>query len=108
MDKLQDHSKLTGKVCHQCGGKRQPSTCRYKEYECRYCRKKGHLAAIHVRRRKRKADSEQTHPEKQTKPSKWVGLDSGSEVDEYEESLYHVSDGKSKTNPITVRVAQVK
>ena len=47
-------------LCYRCGGKHEPSKCRYKDYECRYCHKKGHLAVACRKKAKDKA-SEQTH-----------------------------------------------
>ena len=32
--------------CSRCGGNHQSSTCKFKDYECRFCKKKGHLAAV--------------------------------------------------------------
>ena len=50
------------KECHRCGGKHDPARCRFKEYECHYCKKRGHLQSVC---RRKKADAakktEQTH-----------------------------------------------
>ena len=32
--------------CFRCGGKHEPSHCRFRAYECRHCKKKGHLARV--------------------------------------------------------------
>ena len=42
--------------CDRCGGKHQASRCKFKDYECHFCKKKGHLAA--VCRKKKQAKSE--------------------------------------------------
>ena len=43
--------------CYRCGEKHNASSCRYKDYECHYCHKKGHLASVY---RKKAADSNPT------------------------------------------------
>ena len=88
----------TDKECHRCGGKHSPAQCKYKDYECRYCKKKGHLQS--VCRKKKKAE-ESTTP---AKPTKWVEEESTSknDVSEYSDSLWHVTNGSSKS--ITVQV----
>ena len=32
--------------CHRCGGKHPAACCKFKDYECHYCKKKGHLASV--------------------------------------------------------------
>ena len=32
--------------CYRCGGRHQASQCKFKEYECHFCKKKGHLASV--------------------------------------------------------------
>ncbi|XP_064406426.1 uncharacterized protein LOC135351366 [Halichondria panicea] len=32
--------------CYRCGGEHSHSSCRFKDAECRYCHKKGHIAAV--------------------------------------------------------------
>jgi len=32
--------------CYRCGGKHQASWCKFKDYECHFCKKKGHLAVV--------------------------------------------------------------
>ena len=32
--------------CYRCGEKHSPDTCRYKEAECHYCHKKGHISPV--------------------------------------------------------------
>ena len=40
-------AERTGEVsCYRCGGKHDAAKCRFKEYDCRYCHKKGYLAAV--------------------------------------------------------------
>ena len=42
-DKQQQDSD---KECHRCGGSHEPSTCPFKQYDCHFCKKKGHLARV--------------------------------------------------------------
>ena len=32
--------------CYRCGGKHRASQCMFNEYECHFCKKKGHLATV--------------------------------------------------------------
>ena len=43
--------------CHRCGGKHDLTRCRFKDYECHYCKKRGHLAS--VCRKKKPSDNSQ-------------------------------------------------
>ena len=45
--------------CHRCGGKHDPSRCRFKDYECHYCKKRGHLALV-CRKKKQSANLQRT------------------------------------------------
>ena len=50
MHKLQQKPK---QQCYHCEGSHSPQTCRFLNEECRYCRKKGHVAwACRARKRK--------------------------------------------------------
>ena len=43
----QNRQHATGaRRCYRCGGTHDPTTCRFKAYECRGCHKKGHLQAM--------------------------------------------------------------
>ena len=78
--------------CYRCGGKHQASRCKFKEYECHYCKKKGHLAAV-CRKKKEASKREQTN--------RVLNEPSDEESDE-EYSLYSVSSGSTK--PLVVKV----
>ena len=45
--------------CYRCGGKHPATHCRYKEYDCHYCKKKGHLASV-CRKKKAGLKSEES------------------------------------------------
>ena len=80
--------------CSRCGGKHQASRCKFKEYECHFCKKKGHLAAVC----RKKLDGKGGPPKEQTNR-----VDNNSE-DESDEAytMYRVSSGSSK--PLMVRL----
>ena len=78
-------------TCYRCGGKHEASKCKYKDYECHYCRKKGHLASVCRKKKKdSQTQSEQTHQ---------VVADSSSE-EEY--TMYSIS--SKATKPLIVGV----
>ena len=51
---------VTTSPCYRCGGKHDATTCRYKEFECRNCHKKGHLEKA-CRKKARERNSQQAH-----------------------------------------------
>ena len=87
-----------GKECHRCGGKHQASSCKFKDYECHFCKKKGHLAAVCRKKKKLSKDKsslEQAHHvDRETRDSE--------ESDEY--NMYRVSSGSSKPLMVTVKL----
>ena len=48
--------------CYRCGGKHQASKCKFKDYECHFCKKKGHLASVC----RKKLAQNKTKPREQT------------------------------------------
>lgn len=79
--------------CYRCGGKHQPSRCNFKDYECHFCKKRGHLAKVC---RKKAATTEQANvvTNKET---------AGEEEDSQQYGpMFHVSSGSSK--PLMVKV----
>ena len=44
------HQVLPLNPCYRCGGKHNPARCRYKEENCHFCGKKGHIARVCRRR----------------------------------------------------------
>lgn len=49
-----DHTERPVKPCYRCGKQHSPDVCRFKDAECRFCHKKGHIAAV-CRKRKGKS-----------------------------------------------------
>ena len=42
----QKHSPTNPSPCYRCGGKHSASECRFRDVDCRYCGKKGHIARV--------------------------------------------------------------
>ena len=45
MKKLQANMSLVG-TCYRCGSKHLADACHFKDVECHYCHKRGHLAKV--------------------------------------------------------------
>ena len=71
--------------CHRCGGKHDPSKCRYKDYDCHYCKKRGHLASVC---RKKARDSKN--------PNQAHRVDADLPADEEEYPMYTVRNRTTK------------
>ena len=52
--------KRSGYPSYRCGGEHHSDKCRFKEAECRYCHKKGHIAAA-CRQKLKSAKPRQIH-----------------------------------------------
>lgn len=81
--------------CYRCGGKHHPSRCTFLDYECHYCKKKGHLAKVC----RKKARKEKGQPEQ---ANVVVDEDSADHGEEY--PMFHISSGSSKPLHVTVTV----
>ena len=79
--------------CQRCGGKHDPTKCRFREYDCHYCKKKGHLAAVC---RKKQAEAAQT-----AQQAHRVEVAPSEQGREY--NLYHVND-KGSTKSLIVDI----
>ena len=42
----QVQDKKQGTTCYRCGGQHPPTGCRFKDYQCHYCGKTGHLQKV--------------------------------------------------------------
>ena len=78
--------------CYRCGGKQQPS--KFKECECHFCKKKGHLASVC----RKKLAQGKTKPRERTNRIDEGTTDGNDQL----YALYRVSSGSSK--PILVPV----
>ena len=79
-----------GQRCHRCGGKHDPSQCSFREYECNYCKKTGHLAKVC----RKKAAS--------TNNQEQANVVIGETQTEY--AMFHISCGSSKPLQTTITV----
>lgn len=84
--------------CYKCGGKHHPSRCPFHEYECHFCKKKGHLAKVC---RKKLASKPEQPDSKSEKANVVVG---GDKQEDSKYPLFHVTSGSSKPLQITVKV----
>jgi len=75
--------------CYRCGGKHQASRCKFKDYECHFCKKKGHLAVVCRKKKQAKGEprKEQAHR---------VDAHSSGDESDQEYTMYQVSSGSSK------------
>ena len=55
-------------ICYRCGAKHKATECRFKEAECNFCKKKGHIAKVCHSRLKQKSGTHQMPAEDDTEP----------------------------------------
>ncbi len=105
MHKMQS-SEQPSNSCYRCGGKHAATFCRFKETECHYCHKKGHLAR--VCRSKAKVQQSTQPKERRNTPRnthKLVEDDTGDSSDDMIYNLFNVSGQKKGAKPIKVKVS---
>ena len=83
LGKGQGHSHSPKQECFRCVGKHSASTSRFKQYECHFCKKRGHLFQVCRKRERGSASPEEAHH---------VGSDSTSVDEEY--NLFHIWSGQ--------------
>ena len=79
----------------------QPSKCRFKEYECHFCKKKGHLASVCRKKKQTTTGSpknEQANHIEQTTDSR---------EDDVEYTLYHVNSGSNQPLVVDVKLNRI-
>ena len=86
----------TGKHCSRCGGRHEPTHCTYKNYECHYCKKKGHLAKMC--RKKSRPREQKTHHVTEEGPASQEEEEVRGDF-----SMYHVT-ANSPSSPFQVTV----
>ena len=59
------HPTVSDQTCQRCGGSHSPVTCRFKNFTCRYCHKKGHLEKV-CRSKKAARQSHNPRPQRDT------------------------------------------
>ena len=94
---LQDGSKENKTACYRCGGKHDPSHCRFREAECHYCKKRGHIATVcHKKSRQKQGDKTKAQANH---------VDRGEDSDNY--SMFQVSTSSTRPLMVTVKVNNV-
>ena len=86
----------TGKHCSRCGGWHEPTHCTYKNYECHYCKKKGHLGKMC--RKKSRPREQKTHHVTEEEPASQEEEEVRGDF-----SMYHVT-ANSPSSPFQVTV----
>ena len=87
--------------CFRCGGKHNPNSCRFKEAECFYCKKKGHM--MRVCRKKAKSNTTSVRKMMGEYATNNVEEEESNEVENNEVfNLYHL--GVKRIPPITVEM----
>ena len=92
----QQGSRNSGKQeCYRCGGGQHDSTdCPFKQYECHFCHKKGHLAKVCRQKKKGHNSPDRAHHV--------TGEVESEEMEEY--SMHHVTSGQARPLHVTVTV----
>ena len=79
--------------CFRCGGKHEPKECRFKDSECHFCHKKGHIS---------KVCRKKTWSQQGKRTATPHGTNTVAEPDEVEYPLHALTTGKN--HPLTVKV----
>lgn len=83
--------KASVMICHRCGGKHKATDCKFREAECHFCKKKGHIARA-CRNKQKSQTQTRTHQ---------LFTDTTETADKDEYSLYHTQ-SQGTTPPIMV------
>ena len=105
LSKVEKLPSVTGScTCYRCGGKHAAVNCRFKETECHYCHKKGHLAKIcRAKSRQSTPRPNRSRPDrKSTNRSTLQVSEEGGADPTY--SMYPLRGESNKTDPIKVSV----
>ena len=95
-------------VCHRCGGNNhKPQDCRFKDAECRSCKKKGHIARVCHTAAQQRAPGQIRKPGQQSQRSRTTHHmateeDVSDTSDSYE--LFTLQAGSSQNKPLLVTV----
>jgi hypothetical protein len=98
------HEKPTGRnfiTCTRCGGKHSAAKCYYKDSDCHYCGKKGHIASACRTRLARKRKPEQAHVVTSNRETTVQGSKQAEHEGTY--SLYHMQDRTGK-EPLHIKL----
>lgn len=87
--------------CYRCGGKHSPSICKFKNVDCNYCGKQGHIAKVCYSKER---DQKRKHKHnKQQKTTHQLSSNVNPETEEY--TMYHAStDRAPKPLKVTLQI----
>ena len=98
----QIHVTRTDQSCYHCGGNHLASNCRFKEMQCNFCKKKGHMARVCRRRIAQQQpshqDSRRRSPSNHSRPTNCLEHD----VDDNLKAAAHIDTHNQVTSPIDV------
>ncbi|XP_033731244.1 uncharacterized protein K02A2.6-like [Pecten maximus] len=95
------------KPCYRCGGNHDPKVCRFKDSECYYCKKKGHIKEKCLSRQRNKDTVKGKQHKSQTTPVHMLQSTTENRNDEqdYVYSMYNINQvGKSDCCEVTLQV----
>ena len=81
--------------CYRCGGLNQASHCRFKEYECHFCKKRGHIASACRKKKEHKKE-----PREQANKVDEQTNEGATPQEDY--PLFHIGSGSTKLVNVTV------
>ena len=104
--KFQPMAKKKSNVCFRCGGQHSPVGCRFKDVDCNYCGKSGHIAKVcYTRERKQKQPRKQL----QQRTHQLTARTDPQGTGDAEYSMHHASTDVRTSKPVYValKVGQV-
>ncbi|XP_021378372.1 uncharacterized protein K02A2.6-like [Mizuhopecten yessoensis] len=90
------------KPCFRCGGKHKPQNCKFKDSECFYCRKKGHIIEKCLTRLAECKGGRVTHSSDRKKQNKVNALEEVDDDDIY--PMFRVSSSNKEPYTVTLSV----
>ena len=90
--------------CHRCGGTHDQAKCRFRQAECRYCHKRGHIAAVcHQKAKQFRSDSGACA--RGTRPTHIVA--ESQEIDPPEYPMYSFHSSESQPLAVELQIQNV-
>ena len=90
--------------CHRCGGTHDQAKCRFRQAECRYCHKRGHIAAV-CRQKAKQFRSDSGARARGTRPTHTVA--ESQEIDPPEYPMYSFHSSESQPLAVELQIQNV-